>query len=262
LILRCFFLCAFSLLLCYSCKERQPAEPSLNVAAEEELFSVFLDSLNNIKATDYERITAIRRYVAVRVDVGHSRDSLSENYYKIPWNEFSAFHCLELSGKDSLGAACGLTSYILSKLYNKAGYENYVYSCGFANTGISHEFNLVKLNDKLVVHDALMNMTINGAGGSPKDFIEVLKELKSGDTSDIRIHSENTINELWIDSVNSDFFLHFCANNTYEKQIQDITIENNRIKISLKRDFPFLTGWMVEQGKEMFKANGLPERFT
>src|SRR5687768_6891528 len=113
-------------LLFSSCKQTEQEHQPITAAvppAEETQFTAFLDSLQSAGANDYQKINAIRKYVSSRVDYGSSRDSLSENYYKIPWDDFSGFRCIKLFEENRLAAKCGLTSYVLNKLYNSAGFE-------------------------------------------------------------------------------------------------------------------------------------------
>lgn len=256
-------LCA--LLFFPSCKQRQEliqeTTPVSAVSTEEQQFDAFVDSLKKAGATDYHIINEIRKYLAPRIDYGKSRDTLSASYYLVPWEDFSGFHCIRLFEQNKLTGKCGLTSYVLAKLYDRAGYRNYIYDCGYDTFRLSHEFNLVEWNGKLIVQDAFMDMTITDASGTPKDFIAMLGEIRRGDFSNIHIVEESISSEYWEDSLKKEVLAIYCSDESYQSYLSDIAIVDNRIKIMLNRSYPFLAGSMLQNLRANFQREGLPDNF-
>lgn len=257
-------LLVFCSVLFFSCLEKQKSKQHESVAMvsnQEKQFVSFLDSLKQKGADDYQITNEIRRYLALRLDYGKSRDSLSESYHKMPWEKFSGFHCIELFEQNKLTGKCGLTSYVLAKLYDFAGYENYIYDCGYDTFRLSHEFNLVKLDGKLLVQDAYMDMTISNNDSTPKDFIHLLAEIKRGDFSNIKIMEDNITSEFWEDSLKKEMLAIYCSNDSYQAYLSDIAIVDNRVKIMLNRSYGFLSGSIMPSLRQNFKAEGLSENF-
>lgn len=253
-------LCTILFATLLACKS-QSDKKSVSLPSEEERFSFYLDSLKKQNVPDYEIVNYIRKYVSVRMDGGSSRDALAENYYKIPYDSFSGFRCLELFQKDSLAGKCGLISFVLADLYSFAGYENYIYNCGYSDIEGSHEFNLVKVDDKLIVQDAFMDMTITNADGSPKDFLQALAEIKTDDYSNYRVQSDTVVSEMWFDSVSVNFFQTFCASQPYLQQVKEMKIIDNRLRLLLSRNYDFLSGWTLNVARDLLIKDGLPPRF-
>lgn len=254
------FFCAA---LVIACREKATA-PAVAHNAAEEHFDLFLDSLKNSGSTQMQTANEIRRYLAERIDLGESKDSLSENYYKIPWSDFSPFRCLELFQQNTLTAKCGLTSYILAKLYTHAGLKSYIYDCGYGNIKLTHEFVLVKIDDKLIVQDAFFNITIADTANNPKDFIEVLKELQNGNFDDVNVLQTTVLSESWVRSKAE--FDSLVKNNqhyveVYNKYVKEVTETDNRVRILLERNFNSFTALNLEKMKPRLKEDGLPENF-
>lgn len=254
-----------ALLFFFSCKHKKYTnEETAATATElpaEKKFTSFVDSLKRAENTDYQIVNEIRKYLAQRLDYGKSRDSLSETYHKIPWEKLSVFHCIELFEQNKLTGKCGFSSYLLAKLYDKAGYQNFIYDCGYDTMLLSHEFNLVQLDGKLLVQDAFMDMTIANADGSPKDFIQMLGEIKRGDFSNIKIMEESIASEYWDDSLKKEVLAIYCSDASYQAYLSHISITDNRIKIMLNRSYTFLTATMLPHLRPVFKAEGLSENF-
>ncbi len=276
--LKKIFIISFSLLL-FSCEEKSQQQPipAPSLLTEEQQFTAFLDSLKQAGNDDYQIVNEIRRYLARKLDYGQSRDSIYETYYKMPWQDFSGFHCIKLFEENKLTSKCGLSSYVLAKLYDYAGYKNYIYDCGyklysrnFGNSGnnaedeyilpLSHEFNLVELNGRLYVQDAFLNMTIADSDGLPKEFINMLAEIKQGNFSDITVAQDTVISEFWADSLKSVLPM-YCMSSSYHAYFSDIAIVDNRVKINVNRSYEFLAAWTLEQLRTNFKADGLSENF-
>ncbi len=260
--MRLFILLLISLfaLACHQKQNNAVAAPT----TEEEKFNQFLDSLRQAGSSELNTANEIRNYLAKRIDMGASRDSLDFNYYKIPWSELSAFHCIELFERDELAARCGLTSYILAKLYNHAGITSYIYNCGYKDTRLTHEFNLVELNSRLIVQDAFYDITITDRKDNPKDFIELLTEIKSGDFSDIKIVQDTALTETWFNSrteLDSLFEAYEQYRGLYEGVVKEITDEDSRVKIMIKRNYKVFTTLPLENMMPMLKEDNLPDNY-
>lgn len=243
---------------------------------QKEKFQTFLDSLKRADATDIATVNEIRKYLAAQIDIGQSKDKLFETYYKIPWDSLSAFACLDLFGKNKLTAKCGLTSYLLSKLYAYAGYKSYIYDCGYTLHGkdsatvinhegrvvpLSHEFNLVELNGILQVQDAFMDMTIVNPDNSPKDFFELLNEIKKQDFSRVKIMQDTALSEFWTDSITASMRAEMLALPAYQTYAAHVDTIDNRLRVMLKRDFGFLSEGMIRDMRLVFAADKLEENF-
>lgn len=247
----------------FACHQEQKV-PVATPLTEEEKFNQFLDSLRQSGSSELNTANEIRNYLAERIDMGASRDSLDFNYYKIPWSELSAFHCIELFERDKLAARCGLTSYILAKLYNHAGFTSYIYNCGYKDTRLTHEFNLVELNNRLIVQDAFYDVTIADQRGNPKDFIELLTEIRSGDFSDINIVQDTVLTETWFNSrieLDSLFKAYQQHQGIYEGVVKEITDEDNRVKIMIERNYRVFTTLPLKNMMPMLKEDGLPDNY-
>ena len=236
---------------------------SEKVANEEEKFNMFLDSLNTNEVNAFEKLNGIRKYLAERIDLGNSRDSLASKYFLVPWEDISPFDCLRLFQQDQLTAQCGFTSYILTKLYNYAGHEAYMYKCGFDEEMTRHQFVLVRLDDKLVVQDAFYDITVVDGDGNPKDFFEILSEVKAGELRDIKIVQENVKSELWLDSVAE--LKSILCNEAYgdllPNQIKSMLMQDDRLKIILNRNYDAFTKPSLEKMKPLLVKEGLPENY-
>ncbi|MDZ4847045.1 MAG: hypothetical protein SH857_16050 [Chitinophagales bacterium] len=275
-----FLLFVFCLLFVFSCKEHQQSaqiESVALVSSEEKFFVSFLDSLKQTGANDYQVVNEIRKYLALKLDHGESLDSLALNYYKMPWKELSGFHCLELFEKNTLTAKCGLTSYVLAKLYDYAGYQNYIYNCGYvdhvtelgsaANIAgretvryLTHEFNLVELQGKLYVQDAFFNIAIHHPDDTPKDFFQLLTEIKEKNFSEIQIKNSPIVFEYWTDSISPVMYSLMQEIQSGSEPARIDTLDD-RCRIKWKVSYDFLSGEMLIKMREKFRAEGFAENF-
>jgi len=239
-------------------------KPGSALLSEEEKFNRIVDSLKNAGDTRIQIANEIRRYLAGVIDIGKSRHHLESNYYKIHWKDLSPFRCIELFKRDSLTAKCGLSSYILAKLYEHAGFETFIYDCGYPDGKNSHQFVLVKLNGNLIVEDAYFNVTINDKDNQPMDFLRLLSEVKTEDFSNIRVAQDDALTECWLDSkaeLDSLLKVYKAYEEFYRKQARDISVVDNRVRILLVRNFSSLTTPALERMKSKLQDDGLPENF-
>lgn len=254
-------LIAFSVMALCACRPRpQPL-------TQEERFSRFLDSLHQSGITVIDMVNEMRRYVSRSIDLGQSQDSLAYNYHKIPWEQLSPFYCLQLFEQDSLTAKCGLTSYILAKLYHHAGFDAYTYACGY-DSSLSHEFVLVKLNGKLTVQDPFFGMTITDKESNPLDFFRLLQMIKAGSFSDIRIVQDNVTGEGWLSSqAELDSLLaayrpfYESYEDFYRSHIKRVSVSGSRLKILLERNYDLFSTPLLMMMKPKLREEGLKQNF-
>ena len=221
---------------------------------EEEKFNLFVDSLKQSGSTALNTANEIRHYLAQKIDLGISKDSLAFNYHQIPWDQLSAFHCIELFEQNTLTAKCGLASYILAKLYDHAGYESYIYNCGFKDTKFTHQFVLLKMNDKLIIQDSFFDITVTDPQNNPKDFLQLLSEIKSWRLSNAVIEQKTVLIECWLNSqAELDSLLETSEiyRQDYKNQVKEIIAYDKRLKVLVERNFRIAR----------FRDEGMPESY-
>lgn len=230
---------------------------------EQEAFDLFLDSLRKSKASEFEEIDAIRKYLARRIDLGKSLDSLADNYFKAAVEDISPFRCMELFEQNKLTARCAFTSHILARLYKYAGHHAYIYTCGFDKPLGKHQFVLVAIDGKLIVEDAFHNITITDSANRPKDFLEIISEVKAGNFDDIRVVPETVSTELWLESkAQMDSLSSTTAyRELFTKHVKEVVPEGNRLKIVIERSYAAFTGPSLEAIKPFLKQQGLSENY-
>ncbi len=253
--------CSAAILLCNSCGQT-PKDNADSTGSEEKQFGQFLDSLKQAGVSDLDKTNEIRKYLAQRIDLGQSKDSLAFNYHQIPYDSLSVFHCLELFQENNLTAKCGLSSYLLSKLLENAGYETYIYDCGF-QIPFTHEFVLVKLNGKLVVQDSYYNVTFNDAKNEPKDFIQMLTEIRNGDFNDVKVAGEYVTTEFWMEpEPNWDSLFSDEGNKKFfDKYVEKVSPADGRTEVLMNRSFEAFTGRSLEAMKSLLKEEGFAENY-
>ncbi len=184
---------AFGMAIIASCKPAVTDKTNSAVNDEKKEFDRFLDSLHRLAISDYEIADQIRKYLSARLNRKMPDDSISIYYNQAPFENMAPFECLSLMQSGSLVGNCGLSSSLLAKLYVHAGYAAYIYNCGFENSRFTHQFNLLKIEDNLIVQDAHYNMTIRAPDGGPKDFIQILSEIKANDFSKMVIDEDELL---------------------------------------------------------------------
>jgi hypothetical protein len=249
---------------CGNCQTAEEIGYSASPASEEEQFVQLLDSLNKAKASSFEKADEIRKYLAIRLDLGKSIDSLAFNYPKIPFRDISPFQCLELFKQNKLTALCGLASRILALLYEYAGFEAHVYECGFGTPESRHQFTLVKVVGKLIVEDAFYNITITDTNNRHKDFFKLINEIRVGDFSNVRVEQERVKSELWLDDRDEldAWFTLDSVKRDYHEFVKSIDNDGGRLKILIERDYdsftqPLLTVLDSYLAEEKFSPNYL-----
>lgn len=138
--------------------------------------------------TDLEKTTFLRKYACALIITGSYPNYWCDNYHKVQdirWFELPRY--FDIFANDSGTAKCGLTSYIFGALLSHYGFESYLYNMSANDGKCTHQTTLVYINDnekrKLICQDAFYNFTITDDEGNPKDFFEMLTELKSGNTN-------------------------------------------------------------------------------
>lgn len=174
-----------------SCNQRNFAEKT-SPEQEENEFNAFLDSLDRLNVSTFEKSNEIRKYLARRLNRRKPVNTISHYFSRLPYDSLQPFECLSLLRSGELGGTCGLGSFILGKLYRYAGCTAYIYDCGY-NSEFTHQFLLVAADQKLIVQDAHYNITIVNSRGEPKDFMDILSEIAAGDFSDIRVAGDEVI---------------------------------------------------------------------
>lgn len=210
--------------LCHSCHPRthhRPTSPEI----EQEQFHRFLDSLNQAGISEFEKANGIRKYLAQRLKRGTTGDSLSVAISHALRDSLQPFKCLALMQSGEVEGTCALSSWLLGKLLAEAGYNGYIYNCGFDNSRFTHQFNLIEIDGKLIVQDAHYNITITDKAGAPKNFLDVLAEIKVNDFNNI------------------------------------IVSEGALIKAGRKTHFSAIAKKRLGKMMPFIKANGLPENF-
>ena len=174
-----------------SCNQRSFNKESSSPQEEEADFKGLLDSLNRLNISSYEESNEIRKYVAARLNREKPKNNLSDYFTTVPYDSFPPFECLAMLNSGKIGGTCGLASFILAKLYGYAGYTTYIYDCGFDKSGYTHQFTLIESDRKLIIQDAHYNLTIVDSNGGPKDFIQILSEIKTGNFSNIQLEQSD-----------------------------------------------------------------------
>jgi len=188
--LKPFFLCvvgivfieAVFLISCHEGNKRDASTPQV----EEMFFKRFLDSLS-LNASANDKSNEIRKYLAFRLNRGKPGDSISVSIGNMPLDSIPLFQCLSLLRAGNLSGNCRLSSFLLAQMYRHAGLTSVVYNCGFEGTRFTHQFNLVEADGRWIIQDAHYNITLVSHDGTPKDFFQMLAEIRQGNFSDIVI---------------------------------------------------------------------------
>lgn len=147
-----------------------------------------MDSCMRPMKTDLEKTNFLRKYACALIITGSYPNYWCDNYHKVQdirWFELPRY--FDIFANDSGTAKCGLTSYIFGALLSHYGFESYLYNMSANDGKCTHQTTLVYITDnekrKLICEDAFYNFTIVDDEGNPKDFFEMLAELKSGSTN-------------------------------------------------------------------------------
>ncbi|MCX6198255.1 MAG: hypothetical protein NTY88_03405 [Bacteroidetes bacterium] len=163
-----------------------------------------MDSCMRPMKTDLEKTTFLRKYACAVIITGSYPNYWCDNYHKVQdirWFELPRY--FDIFANDSGTAKCGLTSYIFGALLSHYGFESYLYNMSASDGKCTHQTTLVYINDgekrKLICQDAYYNFIITDDEGNPKDFFEMLTELKSGSTNAV-IKSDTAISKMIVPS--------------------------------------------------------------
>lgn len=140
--------------------------------------------LRNLK-TDLDKTNFLRRYTSAFIIAGSYPNYACDNYVTTQnIKHFDLPRYYDIFEKDTGTAKCGLTSYIFASILDHYGYESYTYNMGGTGSKCTHQTTLVYINDgqkrKLICQDAFYNFVILDSLNKPKDFFEMLEELKTG----------------------------------------------------------------------------------
>ncbi len=158
----------------------------------------------------------------------------------------------DIFSNDTGAAKCGLTSYIFASLLGYYGFESYIYNMGALGTKCTHQTTLVYINDgqkrKLICEDAFYNFVILDSLNRPKDFFEMLMELKAGN-SDAVIRS---------DTVRAKMFL---PNYAFDTTLLSTEAKKNLLSIlQLDRAEPHQTYLLIPYQKSFETATAMDPR--
>ncbi|HEY0262454.1 MAG TPA: hypothetical protein VGB95_05470 [Chitinophagales bacterium] len=158
---------------------------------ETETFSTIIKSLDDT----FEKANILRKLVADTIDGGTLNDSLNAFFYKTSFDSFKIEPYM-LNFKNDKGAAtCGLAASLLTKILNNNGITAYSYNWGIKNTNLTHVIVLAKISSQpeiWSIQDPYFNYTILDSSNCPKDFFELLYELKQQNSSNIKIRQDTT----------------------------------------------------------------------
>ncbi len=171
-----FFLCC-SFVLFQSCKQRA-----------EEMQAKFEISQNQ------------RRTIAQLIIMGDSIDPVLNDFRYDTFEDFDTDKYLKRINENKGRTTCGLAAALLVKSLERQGIEACTYNFGF-NIHLSHVVALVKISDspsKWIVQDAFFNCTIADSLNKPKDFFELLHDLKNQNLENIQIVEDTAYQEISI----------------------------------------------------------------
>lgn len=175
-----------------------------------------MDSCLRPMVTDLEKTNFLRKYTCGLVITGMYPNYNCENFSCTQSiKHFDLPLYFDIFSKDTGSARCGLTSYIFSSLLNHYGFESYIYNMGAIGTKCTHQTTLVYINDgqkrKLICQDAFYNFVILDSLNRPKDFFDLLTELKARNTNAV-IKSDTVTGRMFLPKYALDTtFLSFDA---------------------------------------------------
>ena len=161
-----------------------------------------MDSCLREMKTDLEKTNFLRKYTCSLIITGSYSNYACDNYHLVQnIKRFDLPRYFDIFWKDTGSAKCGLTSYIFSSVLNYYGFESYIYNMGGMGTKCTHQTTLVYINDgqkrKLICEDAFYNFLILDSLDKPKDFFELLTELKTGNT-DAYLNSDTVLAKMFV----------------------------------------------------------------
>jgi hypothetical protein len=187
-------LLAVVLLPGYGCGVRKDTA-TLHGAAQYWLKEYLLSKvevLGDPASGDWEKVIALREWAYEQIPRAAYETSLLESEYgHAIYDEEPAFLLFRFQNNEG-GFYCGGTAQVLADLYGLFGYRAYTYNMGNSAGQPTHMLTLVEIESdsrKIVsVQDAYLNFALT-KDGKPLDFEELLRDLESDRTSDIRIRT-------------------------------------------------------------------------
>lgn len=144
-----------------------------------------LDSILKTLPSDLDKITFLRTYSGELIDIGRADNQTNRLYQSVNFESFRLSEFYSLFKRDSIPAACGITSYFYIKLLQTFKFKAYQYSFGFKEKPYQrfiHSVALVEVNfrgtPRLVIQDPFLNLTYRNHAGEPIDFLEFLSIIK------------------------------------------------------------------------------------
>lgn len=177
----------------------------------------------------------LRRYVAKNIVLGDSIDPVLSNFAQVNFNDFDPTKFLNRLKNNKGRATCGLAAALLVKLLNQKNIEAYTYNFGF-NKNLSHVVALIKIQNyppKWIVQDPFYNCVIVDSLNKPKDFFEILVDLKKHNLKNTIIKEDTIFQKIlmtfdtkkrFISKIDDECFKYF-KNNYSTKEIP-VTIQN------------------------------------
>jgi hypothetical protein len=205
-----------------------------------------MDSTLKKLNTDLKKTTFIRKYIARFVTNGETINDKCNNYYKTD-SSFNLAEFFHLFSVDSGAAKCGLTSYILAKVYEHYGYKAYTYNMGFPSSICTHETNLVYITHKnstlLICQDGMFNYTLTDKRNQPIDFFRLIKLVKT-DIGAISVQSDTVMGKVIrkLTGVEGSYLNNPQTRATFEKAFifSDATTTNNIMSIPCIKNYNVL----------------------
>lgn len=171
-----------------------------NVSKLKTIVADEYPQMNNLNITDFEKVNAIRQFVAEHNDWGNHEFQLDERwgYYTM-----TAPELYDLFLTDTGGTLCSGTAHELQQFYEMYGYSSYMVYSGKPSV-FTHASTIVNIsyNGKYVwsVQDAHVDETYTTVDGAPIDYFEMLRMLRNNDTSEIITVVGNSERDYFINS--------------------------------------------------------------
>ena len=151
-----------------------------------------LPILRRSAASDLEKVGALTSWVCRSV-ARAPRDSpcqLSASN-NAGWDRRPVAQLLHLFARRRAAAMCGGTAQILLKVCRLFGFDGFVYGFGKPDSNLTHVVTVVRVEHDartiLLVNDAHFNISITDADGAPIDFLDLLRRLRQGCYSELRL---------------------------------------------------------------------------
>jgi hypothetical protein len=141
-------------------------------------------------ASDFERTTAIRRWVHQNADLATDKVRAGPR-----WHVNTTDQMYQSFTADETGVWCTGSALFLSRIYKQTGYRAWILSYGLWPDLMTHASTIVEIQTedgpKLIIQDSYFNFTVVGQEGHPMDVREVISVLADHRVDDLVFrHSE------------------------------------------------------------------------